>query len=186
MRVLLKLFLTFAHIGALSFGGGYSMLPLLQRELVEKRGWLTGGEMTDFFSVGQCLPGVISVNTAVFAGYKQKGTPGSIASVFGVVFPSVVFILIIAAFFTSFADYPIVQRAFVGLRVCVSVLIINTVFKLWKDAIADKLSIVIFAAVLLISIFTSIPVAIIVIAAGAAGIIISALRRRRAPRGGAK
>jgi len=186
MRVLIKLFLSFAYIGAFTFGGGYSMLPMFQRELVEKRGWLTGSEMTDFFSIGQCLPGVIAINTAVFAGHKQKGTPGSIAAALGVAFPSVVFILILAAFITNFADFPVVQRAFVGLRVCVSVLIINTVIKLWKNAIADKLAIVIFAAVFIVSVFTSIPVAILVVVAGAAGIAISALRRRHSPQGGAK
>ena len=182
MRMLLKLFLSFSYIGAFTFGGGYSMLPMFQRELVEKKGWLTESEMTDLFSIGQCLPGVIAVNTAVIAGHKQKGTLGSIAAALGVAFPSVVFILIIAAFFTNFADFPVVQKAFVGLRVCVSILIINTVIKLWKAAIADKLAIVIFAAVFFISVITSIPVAILVVAAGASGLGISALRKR----GGAK
>ena len=162
------------------------MLPMFKRELVEKRNWLTDSEMTDLFSIGQCLPGVIAVNTSVFAGHKQKGTLGSIAAALGVAFPSVVFILIIAIFVTNFADIPIVQKAFVGLRVCVCVLILHTVVKLWKAAIADKLAIVIFAAVFFASVFTSLPVAIFVVAAGAAGIAISALRKRFASKGGAK
>ena len=162
------------------------MLPMFQRILVVKNGWLTEDEMTDLFSIGQCLPGVIAVNTAVFAGYKQKGTLGSIVAALGVAFPSIVFILIIAAFITNFNDYPIVQGAFAGLRVCVSVLIINTVVKLWKTAIADKVAIIIFAIVFLISVFTSIQVAILVVAAGACGIAISAIRRNVASRGGAK
>jgi len=184
--MLVKLFLTFAYIGAFSFGGGYSMLPMFQRELVEKKGWLTGNEMTDLFSIGQCLPGAIAVNTAVFAGHKQKKTAGSIAAAFGVAFPSVVFILIIAAFFTNFAEYPLVQKAFSGLRICVGVFILNTIVKLWKNAITDKLAIVIFAAVFIISFLTSVPVAVLVVAAGAAGLAISALLRKRFPQGGAK
>jgi len=155
------------------------MLPMFQRVLVKKKGWLTEVEMTDLFSIGQCLPGVIAVNTAVFAGHKQKGTTGSIAAALGVAFPSVVFILIIASFITNFSEYPVVQSAFAGLRVCVSIFIINTVIKLWKTAIADKLAIVIFTVVFLVSVFTSIPVAILVLTAGAAGLAISALRKRR-------
>ena len=178
----LKLFLSFAYIGAFTFGGGYSMLPMFQRELVEKNGWLTAAEMTEFFSISQCLPGVIAVNTSVFVGYRQKGVTGGIAAALGVASPSVIIILIIAAFITSFADMPLVQNAFAGLRVCVSVLILNTVIKLWKQAIADRLAILIFAAVFLFSVFSSLPAAIMIVAAGAAGIAISALRKA----GGAK
>jgi len=167
------------YIGAFTFGGGYSMLPMFKRELVEKNGWLSDNEMTDIFSVGQCLPGVIAINTSVFVGYRQKGVPGSIVAALGVSFPSVVIILIIAAFISNFADIPVVQSAFAGIRVCVSVLILNTVIKLWKQAIADKLAIVIFSVVFLISVFTNVQVAILVVAAGAAGIAISALRRRK-------
>jgi chromate transporter len=180
MRVLIKLFLAFSYIGAVTFGGGYSMLPMFQRELVVKNKWLTDVEMTDIFSVGQCLPGVIASNTAVFVGYRQKGVLGSIAAALGVAFPSVVFILIIAAVITNFADIPVVLRAFAGLRVCVSVLILNTVIQLWKKAIVDKLAIVIFAVVFAVSVFTSLPVAILVVVAGFTGIAVSSLRKRGA------
>ena len=176
MRMCVKLFLSFAYIGAFTFGGGYAMLPMFQRVLVEKNRWLAESEMTDFFSISQCLPGVLAINTAVFVGYKQKGTLGSIFAALGIAFPSVVFILIIAAIITDFSDIPIVQSAFAGLRVCVSVLILNTVIKLWKNAIADKLAIVIFAVVFLAMVFTSLPVAILIVAAGACGIAISTLR----------
>jgi len=170
--------------GAFTFGGGYAMLPMFQRELVEKRGWLTEAEITEFFSVGQCLPGVIACNTAVFAGYKQKGLAGSIFAMIGVVVPSIVFILVIAAFFTRFAEIPVVSSAFTGLRVCVSVLILNTVVKLWKHSVVDKLAIVIFAVVFLVSILTNLPIALLVAAAGASGIAISSFRRARAVKGG--
>jgi len=171
--------LTFVYIGAVSFGGGYSMLPMFQRELVEKNGWLTEEEMTDIFSVGQCLPGIIAGNTAVFVGYKQKGVAGGTAAVLGAVFPSVVFTLILAAFIANFADIPIVQSAFAGIRVAVSVLIINTVIKLWKQAIADKAAIVIFAVVFIVAVFTSLPAAALVFAAGIAGVAICSFRKER-------
>jgi len=186
MRVLFTLFISFSYIGAFTFGGGYAMLPMFQRILVEKHKWLTEAEMTDLFSIGQCLPGVIASNTAVFVGHKKKGVLGSIVAALGVAFPSVVFILVIAAFLSNFADVPIVQRAFTGLRVCVSVLIINTVIKLWKHSVVDKTAIVIFCAVFLISVLTNLPVALLVAAAGAVGIAVSAIKNRSAPKGGAE
>ena len=153
------------------------MLPMFQRDIVEKNGWLTEGEMTDYFSVSQCLPGIIAVNASVFIGHKRAGRAGGIAAAFGVAAPSVIIILAIAAFISRFADIPAVQHAFAGIRVCVSVLIINTIIKLWKSSVVDKPSLVIFIIVFAVSVFTSFPVAILVIASGAVGIGIKALRR---------
>jgi len=172
-----KLFLTFTYIGAFTFGGGYSMLPMFQRELVEKNGWLDEKEMVDLFSISQCLPGVIAVNTAIFVGYKHRGVPGGIVAALGVVLPSVVVISVIAAFLSSFAEIPAVQKAFLGLRVCVSVLIINAVFKLRKHAIVDLASTLIFAAVFTLAVLTSLHVAILIAVAGISGIAISLLRK---------
>ena len=178
MLNLIKLYLTFARIGAFTFGGGYSMLPIFQRDLVEKNGWLTEAEMTDFFSISQCLPGIIAVNTSVFIGYKRAGPAGGAAAALGMATPSIAIILIIASLITRFSDIPAVQHAFAGIRVCVCVLIINTVAKLWKTAIVDKATLAIFVAVFAVSVFTDFPVAVLVIAAGAVGISIKALRRR--------
>ena len=177
MRQLIKIFLTFARIGVFTFGGGYSMLPMFQRDLVEKNEWLTEAEMTDYFSVSQCLPGIIAVNTSVFIGHKQGGRAGGIAAALGVISPSIIIILIIAAFITRFSDIPVVQHAFAGIRVCVTVLIINTIIKLWKSAIVDKAALAIFAVVFAVSVFTSFPVVILVVAAGSVGIGVKALRR---------
>ena len=173
-----KLFLTFAYIGAFTFGGGYSMLPMFQRELVEKNGWVTEEEITDFFSICQCLPGIIAANTAVFVGYKHKGVLGGIVAALGVATPSIVVILIIAAFLTYFADIPTVQRAFVGIRVCVSVLIVNAVIKLRKHSIVDLPSVLIFLVVFLLSVLTNLHIALLVAAAGVSGIVISSIRKR--------
>ena len=177
--MLLKLFLSFAYIGTFTFGGGYAMMPMFQRILVQKYGWLTENEMIEFFSVSQCLPGVISTNTAIFVGHKQKGILGSVAAVLGIAFPSVVLIILIASLLANFADNPIAARAFMGLRICVSVLILSTVIKLWKNAIADKVAIVIFVIVFLAAVLLSLPVAILVIAAGFSGIAIAQYRKRR-------
>ena len=117
MNIYLDLFCTFARIGAFTFGGGYAMLPLIQREVVEKKHWASEDEVMDYYAVGQCTPGVIAVNTATFIGYYQKGILGGICATLGVVTPSVIIILIIANLLTAFSSYPIVQHALGGIRI---------------------------------------------------------------------
>lgn len=170
MKELLELFLIFARIGAVTFGGGYAMLPILQREIVEKRQWATDAELLDYYAIGQCTPGVIAVNTATFIGYKKKGILGGIFATLGVIFPSVVIITLIAACLQNFADYPAVQHAMAGIRVCVCVLIFRAVVQMWKKAVADRPAFVLFLAALACALFTPVPVALLVIAAGAAGL----------------
>ncbi|MDY3928363.1 MAG: chromate transporter [Clostridia bacterium] len=172
MKELLKLFLIFAKIGSVTFGGGYAMLPILQREIVEKYHWATDDELLDYFAIGQCTPGVIAVNTATFIGFKNKGILGGIFATLGVIFPSVVIITIIAAFIQGFADYPVVIHAFNGIRVCVCVLILNAVLKIAKSALVDKWTYIIFALVFVISLFTNVPTALMVIISGMLGVVI--------------
>ena len=116
MNVYLDLFLTFARVGGLTFGGGYAMLPILQREVVENKGWCTEEELTDYYAIGQCTPGIIAVNTATFIGTKTAGFWGSALATIGVVFPSLIIITVIAAFLRNFADNEYVIHAFAGLR----------------------------------------------------------------------
>ena len=170
------LFLTFARIGGLTFGGGYAMLPMLQREVVEKRGWATEEELMNYYAIGQCTPGIIAVNTATFVGQKTAGILGGIIATLGVAFPSLVIICIITAFIQNFAELAVVQNAFAGIRACVVVLIANAVIKLWKSAMVDWKSIVIiFLPVFLLSAFTGVSPILLVVAAAAAGIVITAL-----------
>ena len=172
MKELIELFLAFARIGGLTFGGGYAMLPMLQREAVEKKGWVTEEELMDYYAVGQCIPGVIAVNTAVFIGTKAKGLAGAIAASLGVISPSIVIIVAIAAFIQSFSELPIVQNAFAGIRIGVCVLILSAVLKLFKKAIIDKFTLGLFAVVFALSIFADIsPIAFVILSA-IAGIIV--------------
>ena len=152
MNLYLDLFLTFARVGVCTFGGGYAMLPILQREIVEKKEWATEAELTDYFAIGQCTPGVIAVNTATFVGQKQKSIPGGIVATLGLVFPSIVIILVIAAFLQSFADLPVVIHAFAGVRACVCALILSSVLKLRKSSLVDGPTAVIFAVVLVLAV----------------------------------
>lgn len=177
MKEILKLFLAFAKIGAVTFGGGYAMLPILQRDIVNKNGWATDEELNDYFAIGQCTPGIIAVNTATFVGYKRKGVLGGIAATLGVVFPSVVIISIIAAFITNYADIPAVKYAFNGIRVCVCVLILNAIKKLAKTSLVDKWTWGIFAVTFMLSLFLDISAAILVIVAGFVGFLVKKLAK---------
>lgn len=179
MNVYLDLFLTFARIGGLTFGGGYAMLPILQREVVEKRGWATNDELMDYYAIGQCTPGIIAVNTATFIGQKLKGTLGGIVATLGVVFPALVIIVIIAAFIQNFAHLALVQNAFAGVRVCVCVLIINAVIKLWKSSVVDKATGVICVLVFAASAFLPVTPVLLIILAGVAGILIQLVKTKK-------
>ena len=196
MNIYFDLFWTFAKIGVCTFGGGYAMLPALQREVVEKRAWATEEQLTDYFAIGQCTPGVIAVNTATFVGQKQKGAAGGVFATLGVVFPSIVIIMVIAAFLQNFAHLPAVVHAFNGVRACVCALILSSVLKLRRTTIVDKATLVIFLAALALAVtgvfvtppdtavgavlgfFTS-PI-VVVVAAGVAGLCV------RAAKGGLK
>lgn len=179
MNIYLDLFLSFAKVGVLTFGGGYAMLPILQREVAENKKWATEEELMDYYAIGQCTPGVIAVNTATFVGRKVKGLAGSILATLGVVFPSLVIIIAIAAFVNNFADSPIVQNAFAGIRACVCVLILNAVVKLWKKAVVDKPTLLVFAIVFILSVFTNLSPVVYVILAAVAGIILKSLEAKK-------
>ena len=166
MKELMNLFITFAKVGVLTFGGGYAMLPILQREIAEKNDWATDEELMDYYAIGQCTPGVIAVNTATFIGQKKKGILGGIVATLGVVMPSLIIIIAIAAFISNFSDLPIVKNAFAAVRVCVCILIFNAVMKLWKSSVVDKFTLIIFIGVFLGSALTDLsPILFIVITA---------------------
>ncbi|MBQ9661737.1 MAG: chromate transporter [Oscillospiraceae bacterium] len=170
---LLTLFLSFAKVGVMTFGGGYAMIPILEREIVDKHGWASSEELMDYYAVGQCTPGVIAVNTATFIGYKVGGGVGGVVATMGVIFPSLIIIMLIAGILTNFAEIPAVKSAFSAIRVCVCVLIFNSVLKLWKGAIKDKAAVVLFAIVFGISLFFDVSPIVFVVFCAAAGIILT-------------
>lgn len=175
MKELMGLFIAFARVGALTFGGGYAMLPILQREIVEKNNWATNEELMDYYAIGQCTPGVIAVNTATFIGQKNKGIIGGVMATLGVVMPSLIIITAIAAFINNFSDLAIVKNAFAGVRVCVCVLIFNAVVKLWKSSVVDKVTMIIFTAVFLGSVLTDLSPVLFIAIAAVAGIVVKNL-----------
>ena len=179
MRELWNLFITFAKVGVMTFGGGKAMLPILQREVVQNKGWATDEELTDYFAIGQCTPGIIAVNTATFIGQKQRGVLGGVVATLGMVFPSLVIITALAGLITNFAHVAWVQHAFAGIRVVVCVLILNAVVKLWKSAVHDVWGALLFAAVLAATLFTSLSPVVYVLLSAVAGIVIQSLQEGR-------
>lgn len=173
MKKYWELFSSFARVGALTFGGGYAMIPLLEREIVKRRHWAEEEELMDYYAVSQCTPGIIAVNVATFVGYKVGGPLGGVIATLGVVTPSLLIILLIASVLTNFADLPAVKSAFAGIRVCVCVLIFNAVLKLWKKAVVDKGSLILFLAVFLLSLFLNASPVLMVLLCAAAGIALT-------------
>ena len=183
MKELMDLFFTSARVGAMTFGGGYAMLPILQKEVVEKKNWNTEEEILDYYALSQCLPGLIMVNTLVFVGKKKKGKVGAVASALGAVTPSFIIITIIAALLTAFADVPAVQNAFAGIRVCVCVLIFNSILKLWGSSVIDKKCLALFILIAIGSLVIDITPILFVVGAGSVGILLNVLSK---PRSGEK
>ena len=173
------LFWVMAKIGVMTFGGGYAMLPILQRELVENRHWATDEDLANYFAIGQCTPGVIAVNTSTFIGYRMHGVIGGIVATLGEIFPSLCIITALAGLISNFSDNLYVQKAFIGIRVCVCVLIFNAVVKLYKGAVKGKLTFIIFLVVALLSTFTGVSPVLIVVADMAFGVLLEVFMGRR-------
>ena len=163
------LFLTFAKMGAITFGGGMAMLPILQREVVYTRHWATEEELIDYYAIGQCTPGIIAINTSTFIGQKRAGILGGIVATLGMAFPSLVFISVIAGLISNFSDIAAVRNAFAGVQVCVCVLIFNATMKLLKKSVIDYRTAIIFALVLAGSVAFNLSPVWFVLASAAAG-----------------
>lgn len=179
MKKLLRIFWVFAQMGACCFGGGYAMLSLLQRVIVEQYGWASEEELMDYYAIGQCTPGVIAVNTSTFIGHKLAGIPGALAATLGFISPSVVIITVIAAFLENFASNVYVAHALAGIRVCVCVLIFNAVVSLGKKSVKTPTAWVIFLVTVVLAYFTPIPTVALVIAAGLTGYILYVIGRAK-------
>ena len=157
-----SLFITFAKVGVMTFGGGYAMLPILEREVVTNHGWATSEEMLDYYAIGQCTPGVIAVNVATFIGNRKREIPGGIVATLGVIFPSLLIILSLASVLQLFQDNVYVQKAFGGIRIAVCALIASTVIKLAKKTIRSIIAAVITIATLCLELFLGVSPVIIV------------------------
>ncbi|GHV27704.1 chromate transporter [Clostridia bacterium] len=168
---LMSIALAFMKVGATTFGGGYAMLPILRREVGAGRGWLSDEDMMDAYALSQSMPGIIAVNTSVQLGYKLRGLAGGIAAAVGVALPSLVIIMIIAAFIGRFDEIQWVRSALVGVRAVVLALIADTIIKLFKTIRKDWLQIALFAAVLIVMLVVDLPPVAIVVGCAVIGVV---------------
>lgn len=174
--MLFELYWSFLKIGGLTFGGGLTMLPMLEHELVSNKQWISEDELLDCYAIGQCTPGIIAVNTATFVGYKKEKTAGGIFATLGMVTPSLVIITIVAMFLQFFMGNTVFQNAMMGIRGVVCALLINTVLNLAKKSLISILAWIIFAAAVVLAFFLKVPTIIIVLIAASTGIIIEAVK----------
>ena len=176
MKDLWCIFTSFFRVGALTFGGGYAMIPILRREAMHKRNWVSEEEMMDYYAIAQCIPGIIAVNTASFIGLKVKKIPGALAAALGVALPSLIIIIAIAAVLNNFIESPYVRHAFAGIMVVVCALILDAVLKMRKTGIRDVAGWILFVAALGASLFLKLSPIWIVAAAAPLGILLSAMK----------
>ena len=187
MKELLQIYLKFFKIGSVTFGGGYAMLPILRREIVEKEGWVSEEEIIDFYAIGQSLPGIIAINVGGCIGYLRKKETGAVAAAFGVVSPCLIIITVIAAVLSGFQDNAWVRHALSAVSVCVCALILDSVISMWKKGVKDIFGFVLFIAMLGIMVFTEISPVLLVVLSAVCGILCKSLQgaqSRKADKGG--
>ena len=179
MQDYIDLFVSWFKMGLFTFGGGYAMLPMIQKEVIEKHGWATESEVMDYYAIGQCTPGIIAVNAATFIGYKVKGVTGGIVATLGVVSPSLIIIFLISTLITNFSELEVVQHALRGIQVAVCVLMFVAIEKLLKNGVKDLPSAIIFLVALVLSLFTNLSTVTLVIMAAVAGYVLYVVREKK-------
>ena len=180
LRQFVELYLAFLKIGAFTFGGGLAMMPIMQRELIEKRGWLTDEELIDYFAIGQSTPGIIAVNVATFVGYKRLGVLGGIIGTLGVVTPSWVIIMILAGAISSVDKYPVAQKALKGINVAVAALLTSVIVKFSKKTIKSVCNAVLMLTAFALIYFFKVQSVWIIIASLVIGCLITMYKQKKA------
>ncbi|MDD3404383.1 MAG: chromate transporter [Hespellia sp.] len=183
MKKLWELYASFFRIGILTIGGGLAMLPMLKREVVDKYHWINEEEMMDIYAIGQCTPGIIAVNTATYIGYLQSGIVGGIVATLGEVTPSLVIIILIASVLRQYMENAVLLHAFAGIRIAVCAMMFDTVLLMIKKGIKNFTGVCLFFGALIFATFTPVPLPVIVLLAGAVGVI--AFKLHRDEKGGA-
>ncbi len=183
---LFRLFSVFFMIGSVTFGGGLAMLPILERELVTKRGWMTGTQMVDWFAIGQCTPGIIAVNVSTFIGYSRRGIVGAVVATLGIITPSIIVITALAGLLGQADGIPWMRHALAGINVAVSVLLLDAVLGLGKKTITDLPTFFIAAGAFVGMAVFNVSGVFIVLGSGAVGVAVSRFRARKGDSGGRK
>lgn len=170
---LLDIYMVCFKMGAVTFGGGYAMLPILRREIVQSRKWVDEETIMDYYALSQGLPGIIAVNVSVFIGYKHKGSLGATAAALGMISPCIIIISLIAACLSSFQDNPMVRHALAGISACVAALILDAVVALWKKGVKDVVGYILCFGMIALTLYTKLNPIFMVVAAAIIGIMLA-------------
>ena len=171
MNKFVKLYISWFKIGLFTFGGGYAMIPMIQKEVFDKHHWVTAEDILNYYAISQCTPGAIAVNLSTFIGGKIDGFLGALISTLGVITPSIIIISIIATFLSNFSSLEVVKHALVGIQIAVCVLMFGAVKNLFKTSIVDIPSLLICLVAFLLAYFTNIPTVLLVILAAVFGYV---------------
>ncbi|WP_243344508.1 chromate transporter [Anaerococcus sp. AGMB09787] len=164
MNKFVELYLTFVKLGFFTFGGGYAMLPLLEREVVDKKKWATSDEILDYYAIGQSTPGIIAINTATFCGHRVGGNLGGVIASLGFITPSIIIITLIAKFLETFSEFALVQHAFAGIRIAVCALVLYSVINMLRKNADTKFKLLIFFLTFVaIGIFSLSPIVVVLV-----------------------
>lgn len=176
---ILALFLTFLRIGAFTFGGGYAMIPLIQKEIVENKKWLTDEDILEIIAISESTPGPIAINSATFVGKRVAGFFGALVSTLGVILPSFLIIFTISLVLEKFKDIKAVQYAFEGIRAGVLALIVKALWSMYKQSPKNAVAYIVMASAFIITSFFDINVLIVIISCALFGLITSIVASRR-------
>ena len=176
LRTFWDLFSVFFKIGSCTFGGGIAMLPILERELAEKRDWTTSDELLDYFAIGQSTPGIIAVNVATFIGYKRAGLIGGCVATFGMVFPSIIIITLIAKFISNFSEIEWVQKALKGINVAVAAILTSAVYKFSKKSVKNLFGFLLLVIAFLLIFVFNVGTAYVIFGSAILGVILASCR----------
>ena len=179
LKDLFTIYFAFFKVGAFTFGGGLAMMPMLQKELIEKKQWLTEEELIDYYAVGQSTPGIIAVNVATFVGYKRAGILGGIFGTLGIISPSLIIIMILANLINSISDYPIVQKALTGINVAVAALLTNVIINFAKKTIKNVWNAIFMLISFLLIFALKVPSFIVILFGLATGIILTFIHKKK-------
>ncbi len=174
---LLQLFWSFARVGALTFGGGYAMLPILEAEVVDRRGWIEDEELLNFYAIAQSTPGVIVVNTATFIGFTEAGYGGAVVATLGVITPSIIIITLLSLFMTGLGDNPLLSKALHGINIAITALLVSALVRLGKKSIKSVPASVLAIASFLLVQFAGVSTVFVIIASAILGVLFACRRR---------
>lgn len=179
IKLLFSVFSVFFRIGSFTFGGGYAMIPLIQKETVEKKKWVTDSDILDIVAIAESTPGPIAINAATFVGFKVAGFFGAFCATFGIVIPSFLVILVFSFLLKEFGDIKILQYVFNGIRAGVLALIIKALISMYRQAPKNLIAYIIMAVAFILTAILNINILYVIIGCAVAGVVSSAFISRR-------